>query len=258
MKRLRVGIGRPTGKTSVDRHVLGRFSSDERKVLDSVLVQSVDLLLSLLSEQQSQSAPKVSSSPAGGRHAAQKTRERSRSASPAEDSAAAQSWSCQTLLVKRWHGRKLWWDFIYSLVSMKVAPHNQEQRFNKVVNYSSDEFHHFWRVINVFFTGWRGTFLRKMQFSKLDKYLKWQFTQSKLPIGHTQDCALLNFTFNIITANQWNISLIKLLIASVSDSTEKKNPPKVVIWISNIHRLIFTGHSWKLLNEQLTVQLWLS
>lgn len=75
----------------MDRHVLGRFSSDERKVLDSVLVQSVDLLLSLLSEQQSQSAPKVSSSPAGGRHAAQKTPERSRSASPAEDSAAAQS-----------------------------------------------------------------------------------------------------------------------------------------------------------------------
>lgn len=69
----------------MDRHVLGRFSSDEKKVVDSVLVQSVDLLLSLLSEQQSQPAPKSSSSPAGVRHAAQET------ASPAEDAAAAQS-----------------------------------------------------------------------------------------------------------------------------------------------------------------------
>lgn len=91
MKRLRVGIGRPTGKTSVDRHVLGRFSSDEKKVLDSVLVQSVDLLLSLLSGQQSQPAPKSSSSPAGGRHAAQETPERSRFTSPAENSAVTQS-----------------------------------------------------------------------------------------------------------------------------------------------------------------------
>ncbi|XP_033828862.2 probable peptidyl-tRNA hydrolase [Periophthalmus magnuspinnatus] len=49
MRRVRVGIGRPSGHTSVDRHVLGRFSPDQRKVLDSVLVQSVDLLLSLLS-----------------------------------------------------------------------------------------------------------------------------------------------------------------------------------------------------------------
>ncbi|XP_071339969.1 peptidyl-tRNA hydrolase isoform X1 [Trachinotus anak] len=88
MPRLRVGIGRPTGKTPVDRYVLGRFSSEERKILDSVLVQSVDLLLSQLSQQDSQSP---SSSPAGGRQAAQKRKERERSASPAEDSAAAQS-----------------------------------------------------------------------------------------------------------------------------------------------------------------------
>uniref|UniRef100_A0A4W6CS46 peptidyl-tRNA hydrolase n=1 Tax=Lates calcarifer TaxID=8187 RepID=A0A4W6CS46_LATCA len=49
MPRLRVGIGRPAGKTSVERHVLGRFSSEEQKVLDSVLVQSVDVLLSHIS-----------------------------------------------------------------------------------------------------------------------------------------------------------------------------------------------------------------
>lgn len=36
-----------------------------------------------------------------------------------------------------------WWDFIYFLVKTKVAPHNQEQRLNKVVNYSTDEFQHF-------------------------------------------------------------------------------------------------------------------
>lgn len=59
MRRLRVGIGRPSGKTSVDRHVLGRFSPDERKVLDLVLPQSVDLLLSLL-------CPRGTTGPPGG------------------------------------------------------------------------------------------------------------------------------------------------------------------------------------------------
>ncbi|KAI3372945.1 hypothetical protein L3Q82_023384 [Scortum barcoo] len=81
MLRLRVGIGRPTGKASVERHVLGRFSLEENKVLDSVLVQIVDLLLSQLSQQDLQSP----SSPAGGKQAAQP------SASTAESSAAAQS-----------------------------------------------------------------------------------------------------------------------------------------------------------------------
>lgn len=57
MPRLRVGIGRPTGKTTVERYVLGRFSSEEKKVLDSVLVQSVDLLLSQLPQHDSQKEP---------------------------------------------------------------------------------------------------------------------------------------------------------------------------------------------------------
>lgn len=84
MLRLRVGIGRPSGKTPVDRYVLGRFSSEEKKLLDSVLVQSVDLLLSQLSLQDSSSSS--SSSPAGGAQAA------GTSAAPrSEDSAAAQS-----------------------------------------------------------------------------------------------------------------------------------------------------------------------
>lgn len=91
MPRLRIGIGRPTGKTSVDRHVLGRFTTEEQKLLDSVLVQSVDLLLSQLSQQDSQQDSPPPSSPAGGRQAAQKRNERARSVSPAEDSAAAQS-----------------------------------------------------------------------------------------------------------------------------------------------------------------------
>uniref|UniRef100_H3DH51 peptidyl-tRNA hydrolase n=1 Tax=Tetraodon nigroviridis TaxID=99883 RepID=H3DH51_TETNG len=69
MPRLRVGIGRPAGKSSVERHVLGRFSCEEKKVLDSVLLQSVDLVLSQLSVLDS---PKnACSPPAGGRHAAQ-------------------------------------------------------------------------------------------------------------------------------------------------------------------------------------------
>ncbi|XP_061837002.1 peptidyl-tRNA hydrolase [Nerophis lumbriciformis] len=67
MLRLRVGIGRPVGRMSVERHVLGRFTAEEQKVLDTVLVQSVDMLLSQLSqEDQGQS----SASPAGGRHGA--------------------------------------------------------------------------------------------------------------------------------------------------------------------------------------------
>ncbi|KAL6114950.1 ptrh1 [Pungitius sinensis] len=65
MLRLRVGIGRPQGKTPVERHVLGRFSSEERKVLESVLAQSVDLLLAQLAPPPSSSSSS-SSSPAGG------------------------------------------------------------------------------------------------------------------------------------------------------------------------------------------------
>lgn len=87
MPRLRVGIGRPAGKSSVERHVLGRFSSEEKKVLDSVLVQSVDLLLAQLSLLDSLKTPP--SSPAGGRHAAQSSKEKDCSASMAADSSAA-------------------------------------------------------------------------------------------------------------------------------------------------------------------------
>ncbi|KAM9391693.1 peptidyl-tRNA hydrolase [Pholidichthys leucotaenia] len=85
MTRLRIGIGRPTGKTSVERHVLSRFTLEEQKVLDSVLVQSVNLLLSQLSHQDSKCPPL----PAGGRCAAQKRKEREHSASTTEDSTAA-------------------------------------------------------------------------------------------------------------------------------------------------------------------------
>ncbi|KAM7415570.1 hypothetical protein PAMA_017875 [Pampus argenteus] len=88
MLRLRVGIGRPKEKTLVQHYVLGRFSSEEKKVLDSVLVQSVDLLLSQLSQEDSKQSP---SSPAGGRQATQKRKEKERSASPAEESAAVQN-----------------------------------------------------------------------------------------------------------------------------------------------------------------------
>ncbi|XP_022077762.1 probable peptidyl-tRNA hydrolase [Acanthochromis polyacanthus] len=83
MLRLRVGIGRPTGKMSVERHVLSRFTSEELKVLDQVLVQSVDLLLSHISQQDAQ----FPSSPAGGGLAAPKRKQSS--ASGAEEPAAA-------------------------------------------------------------------------------------------------------------------------------------------------------------------------
>ncbi|XP_076853902.1 peptidyl-tRNA hydrolase [Brachyhypopomus gauderio] len=57
MPRLRIGIGRPSGKTSVDRHVLGRFSKEEQDILNSVLEQSVDLLLTHLTASQLQIPP---------------------------------------------------------------------------------------------------------------------------------------------------------------------------------------------------------
>ncbi|XP_061673454.1 probable peptidyl-tRNA hydrolase [Syngnathoides biaculeatus] len=65
MLRLRVGIGRPAGNTSVERHVLGHFCPEERKILDSVVVQSVDILMSHLGNQEEKCTS--SSLPAGGR-----------------------------------------------------------------------------------------------------------------------------------------------------------------------------------------------
>lgn len=70
MPRLRIGIGRPSGKTPVERHVLGRFSKEEQTILNSVLVQSVDLLLTQLTE------PQLQASPPGGRRGASRSTER--------------------------------------------------------------------------------------------------------------------------------------------------------------------------------------
>lgn len=74
MPRLRIGIGRPSGNTPVDRHVLGRFSKEEQNTLSSVMGQSVELLLAQITEQQLQRAP------SGGRRATQKRKERPPSA----------------------------------------------------------------------------------------------------------------------------------------------------------------------------------
>ncbi|XP_077087963.1 peptidyl-tRNA hydrolase [Siphateles boraxobius] len=70
MPRLRIGIGRPSGKTPVDRYVLGRFSQEEQNVLDSVMKQSVDVLLTFLTDSQPQT------SPAEGRRASRKNKAR--------------------------------------------------------------------------------------------------------------------------------------------------------------------------------------
>ncbi|XP_033850678.3 probable peptidyl-tRNA hydrolase [Acipenser ruthenus] len=45
MPRMRIGIGRPAGKVSVERHVLGRFSTEEQELVRAVLEQSAELLL---------------------------------------------------------------------------------------------------------------------------------------------------------------------------------------------------------------------
>ncbi|XP_007230078.2 probable peptidyl-tRNA hydrolase [Astyanax mexicanus] len=78
MPRLRIGIGRPSGKTPVDRHVLGRFSKEEQIILNSVLEQSVDLLLTQITE------PHLQTSPSGGRRAAGRSKERKPPVQPAE------------------------------------------------------------------------------------------------------------------------------------------------------------------------------
>ncbi|XP_060763897.1 probable peptidyl-tRNA hydrolase isoform X2 [Neoarius graeffei] len=70
MPRLRIGIGRPSGNTPVDKHVLGRFSKEEQNILSPVIDQSVEVLLAQITEQQLQLIP------AGGRRATQKRKER--------------------------------------------------------------------------------------------------------------------------------------------------------------------------------------
>lgn len=74
MPRLRIGIGRPSGNTTVDRHVLGRFSKEEQNILTSVTEQSMEVLFGLFSEQHLQGTP------AGGRRGAQKRKEKGPSA----------------------------------------------------------------------------------------------------------------------------------------------------------------------------------
>lgn len=74
MPRLRIGIGRPSGNTTVDRHVLGRFSKEEQNILSSVMEQGVEVLLAQITEQQLQVTP------AGGKRTTQKRKERRPSA----------------------------------------------------------------------------------------------------------------------------------------------------------------------------------
>nr|NP_001013348.1 probable peptidyl-tRNA hydrolase [Danio rerio]AAH90788.1 Peptidyl-tRNA hydrolase 1 homolog (S. cerevisiae) [Danio rerio]AAI65428.1 Ptrh1 protein [Danio rerio] len=85
MPRLRIGIGRPSDKTPIDRYVLGRFSKEEQNVLDSVMKQSLDVLLDYLTDSRSQT------SPAEGRRAAQK--KKVRTLSPPQNSSEEQTQS---------------------------------------------------------------------------------------------------------------------------------------------------------------------
>lgn len=85
MPRLRIGIGRPSGKMPVDRYVLGRFSQEEQNVLDSVMKQSVDVLLTFITDSQPQT------SPAEGRRASRKNK--SRTLSPPQDTTEEQKQS---------------------------------------------------------------------------------------------------------------------------------------------------------------------
>uniref|UniRef100_A0A673M625 Peptidyl-tRNA hydrolase 1 homolog n=1 Tax=Sinocyclocheilus rhinocerous TaxID=307959 RepID=A0A673M625_9TELE len=82
---LRVGIGRPLGETPVDRYVLGRFSQEEQNVLDTVMKQSVDVLLTYITDSQPQT------SPAEGRRASRKNK--ARTLSPPQDTTEEQKQS---------------------------------------------------------------------------------------------------------------------------------------------------------------------
>nr|XP_029533534.1 probable peptidyl-tRNA hydrolase isoform X1 [Oncorhynchus nerka] len=88
MPRLRIGIGRPSGKTSVDRHVLGRFSQEEQEVLSGVLGESVDILLSQLTDKENVQSPV---SPPGGRLASQTGKQRERLSAPRKDTTTGQT-----------------------------------------------------------------------------------------------------------------------------------------------------------------------
>ncbi|MBN3318862.1 PTH hydrolase, partial [Atractosteus spatula] len=66
MPRLRIGIGRPVGKLSVERHVLGRFSKEEQEILRAVQEQSVDLLLRHLTEHRTDTQLQLKTPPQGG------------------------------------------------------------------------------------------------------------------------------------------------------------------------------------------------
>ncbi len=46
--RLRIGVGRPEAEISVTDHVLGRFSSDEKKDLDQVITMARDAVVTIL------------------------------------------------------------------------------------------------------------------------------------------------------------------------------------------------------------------
>ncbi|TRY94439.1 hypothetical protein DNTS_011365 [Danionella cerebrum] len=57
MPRVRIGIGRPSDRTPIDRYVLERFSKEEGTVVDSVLKQSADALVKYLIDLQSLNSP---------------------------------------------------------------------------------------------------------------------------------------------------------------------------------------------------------
>jgi PTH1 family peptidyl-tRNA hydrolase len=48
--RVRIGIGRSETGTSVEKHVLGRFDSDEREKLDTIIARARDAVVSILCE----------------------------------------------------------------------------------------------------------------------------------------------------------------------------------------------------------------
>ena len=46
--RLRIGVGRPEGAKEVTDHVLGRFSKDEKKALDQLILRTRDAAVTVL------------------------------------------------------------------------------------------------------------------------------------------------------------------------------------------------------------------
>ena len=61
--RLRLGVGAPAGEMDLSDHVLGRFSSDERRTLPDVVARGADAVILILEQGPEAALPRVNAPP---------------------------------------------------------------------------------------------------------------------------------------------------------------------------------------------------